>query len=617
MRFVRYLQILVPALAASFTIAGSQTTQPAATSASSPHSSSATVPWDLRDLSTEDAAMIGNTARRVFAAALTGTTPPVVAYRPPTLRNVHARVHLTVRSRGKVAAEGESGDVDVLDGVRAAAQSAARGMPATFGRNALDISRLGIEVELLGPEEFVAGGLDEKLHFEQALYDAFEPGVDGVGVALRERRGRARAGTIIASCYTPPLALQHAESDCGFVAKTKEQNRGAIRYFRFPCVHIWQADAPRPPRQLYRGMMRVPQSDVTIANVDACIRMLESHVRRRARRDAWLAYEYLPSAEQFSEFNSLFGQFQAAAALGDFGRATQCRPCVDIAQRLTAAARTFVQPILADIPAQAIIATKDAPPLATTAIYLSLVCRFPSDELTIKPTPLADALRMVQDHATGRFTTTFPPEAPAEGHAEAAVYAMRGLLDFAEARPNVEVDSAVRLGVRHYANYLAKLPSRELAAALPSAMLVAYRRRPDPPVSDLAFAAADWLCAHQVRQDGRVAPELVGAIVDPSNGICDAGTARCLLALADAHQLAERLGDRQRQSRYADGGRLAARFVLQLQVRAEECFYSGDVDDLVGGIRVCPWDHRLRVDDSAMALWALYRAKQEGIIPAQ
>ena len=562
--------------------------------------------------------MIGQTARRAFDAAITGsrTSPP--AYRPATLRRRLARVYVTVRRRGRVVAEGQSGEIEVLDGARAAAEAAARAAPASLDRHPEALAGLGVEVELCGPDEFVSAGLDEKLHFEQALYDSFEPGMDGVGVALRSRRGRVRASVVVASGYSPPLALQHAESDCGFTARTKQEFKADIRYFRFPCVHIWQPDAFATPIRLYCGLTRLADSDVTAERLDSAIGLLERLVRRRARRDAWFAFEYLPSAEQFSEENSLFGQFQAAAALGRYGRLVGSRPCVEMSERLTAAAQSFAQPLAPNISALAVVSTKDAPPLATTALYLSLVAGFPSAETTVKPAELADAIRLVQDPSSGRFTITFPPEPPGEGRPEAAIYAVQALLDFAGRAPNDDIDRRVRLAVRHYANYLAKLPSRALAAALPPAMTAAYARRPDPPVSDLLLAAGDWLAAQQVRREWRTAQEMLGAIVDPQDAQIDAGTAPCLIALCDAWAMARRLGDRNRETRYAEAVRRAARFVMQLQFRPEECFYLGDSEDVLGGVRRCPWDHRLRVDDSALALLALTRARETlfGGLPA-
>jgi hypothetical protein len=63
--------------------------------------------------------------------------------------------------------------------------------------------------------------------------------------------------------------------------------------------------------------------------------------------------------------------------------------------------------------------------------------------------------------------------------------------------------------------------------------------------------------------------------------------------------------------RYEQAVRLAARFVMQLQLRLPECYYVGLTDEVVGGVRRSLWDHRLRVDDSAAALWGLTRAREE------
>src|SRR5262249_4518926 len=153
---------------------------------------------------------------------------------------------------------------------------------------------LGIEVELIGPNDYVKPGLDSDLHFQPELYECFDPGVDGIGVELNGRSGRTRPSVIIATANLPALALQHAESDAGFTAETKEKWAKSIRYFRFRTVHLWQADAMSGVVHLKRGMTVISESGVTVESVDSAIQAAVTHVLRRQRRDAWFHYEYLP-----------------------------------------------------------------------------------------------------------------------------------------------------------------------------------------------------------------------------------------------------------------------------------------------------------------------------------
>ncbi|MEE8170986.1 MAG: hypothetical protein V3T70_10600, partial [Phycisphaerae bacterium] len=160
-----------------------------------------------------------------------------------------------------------------------------------------------------------------------------------------------------------------------------------------------------------------------------------------------------------------------------------------------------------------------------------------------------------------------------------------------------------------YRRYFRAAPDRRLASWMAQAMAAAYRRKPEPTMSDFLFELADWLVAQQIRPGAGNPPELIGGVVDQDGSPPNAETARCLAALCDAHWMADRLGDAMRARRYAEAVRSGARFVMQLQFREPECYYMGGLRDVVGGVRHSLWDHRLGVDDSAAALWALARAR--------
>lgn len=580
---------------------------PAAPAASGPASRPA---FELERLADIDFSFLVQAARRTVTAVWTGREPAAVSYRPPALRARSGRVHITLRRFGAAIGHGESTETDLLDGVVAAARVAVQSVSPALSKRDISPLKLGIELEWIGPAEFVQPGLDEKLHFQPELFACFEPGVDGIGVECDGRVGRARPSVVISAAYLPTLALQHAESEAGFTPQTKSQHKAAIRYFRFRTVHLWQPDAKAAAIRLRRGMVPVDAADVTRESLDAAISAAAKHLLGRQRRDAWFALDYQPSAERYSDTNSLHGQFEAAWCLGQFGRAIGSDRCVDVASRVFTAAQSFAQPIAADAPAMAVIGTKEAAPLATTGFFLAGCVRFARPENKIPTVQLADAIRLVQ-HEDGRFEATFPPDPPREQDAGAAGTALIGLLEYAADRPNSVIDRTLRQAIRYYANYFRHLPSRSAAAGLGSALAAAYRRRPDPATSGLLLEIGDWLVRHQVRDAWGAAPELVGGFVEPGDTSPNASAARCLLALCDAHWMAGRLGDKPRQRDFEAAIRLAARFVMQLQFRGEECFYVGSPETVIGGVRASPWNNDLRANDTAAALWALTRAREE------
>ncbi len=103
---------------------------------------------------------------------------------------------------------------------------------------------------------------------------------------------------------------------------------------------------------------------------------------------------------------------------------------------------------------------------------------------------------------------------------------------------------------------------------------------------------------------------MVGAIVAPSVLPANAATAAMLSGLADAAELAKSVGDADRQARYTKACRLAARFVIQLQIREAECYFIRSRIDAVNGIRTSPTDWRIRLDNCQHALIGLIKARQ-------
>jgi len=119
----------------------------------------------------------------------------------------------------------------------------------------------------------------------------------------------------------------------------------------------------------------------------------------------------------------------------------------------------------------------------------------------------------------------------------------------------------------------------------------------------------------QIREGRSYEPEYIPPGL--SEVRCRAGitTAVYLEGCVDAARTAETLGDRQRAERYREAARKAARFVIQLQFRPQECFYVQSPKEVVGGVRNSPADPTLRIDHSQHALAALLRTA--GLLGAQ
>ena len=124
------------------------------------------------------------------------------------------------------------------------------------------------------------------------------------------------------------------------------------------------------------------------------------------------------------------------------------------------------------------------------------------------------------------------------------------------------------------------------------------------------FEMTDWLSEKQLSEENCPWPELRGGVAAYAPGRVGVATAVYLEGFTDALALARQRGDRRRSTRYEAVVRAAARYVLQLMVRPEECYYIGTPKDAVGGIRTTLTNHRLRIDHVQHALFALIKSRE-------
>ena len=137
--------------------------------------------------------------------------------------------------------------------------------------------------------------------------------------------------------------------------------------------------------------------------------------------------------------------------------------------------------------------------------------------------------------------------------------------------------------------------------------MATYSKRKD--YVEYVYELTDWLVEKQLNESNCPWPDMWGGIAAYSEGRAGVATASYLEGFADALALARFAGDMARAGRYEDAVRLAARFVLQLQVRPEETYYMRSPQDAIGGIRTSPSLNLLRIDHCQHALVGLIKAR--------
>lgn len=222
---------------------------------------------------------------------------------------------------------------------------------------------------------------------------------------------------------------------------------------------------------------------------------------------------------------------------------------------------------------------------------------------------LIDGLLAAQE-ADGRLAMSFEerPEGIAEDAASAG-WALLALANVDPARSDRRIEQALTKALRHYAEPGVVGGSLAAAGVLARAFTQSYAWTNDARMSTYVFELLDRVVSSQVGPSNCSWPELHGAINAGELGAVGVDTAWYLAALSEGLTLAERVGDRDRAARYRSAAKAAARFVLQLEMREEGCYYVRSPRDAVGGTRAALWDHRLRVDYCADALVGLMKAR--------
>jgi hypothetical protein len=617
---------------------------------------------EMPEVAFEDLAFLVKAARRAFEVKLEELPEHGKAYRPPSLEGMKGIVHVTLRQHGAALAEGESGEMDILDAAVAAGTllgEAAVDKKVKLRQGSED---LGLEFEWLGPREFLRCGFGDNGRWSEELLYSFEPAVEGIGVEFRDKRGWTRPSQIVSLNYTPDLTLQAAESAVGLTHADKLRSANEIRYFRFRSYHLWQPSGDTLPIVLVRGAVVVSAESVNAKTLGAAITRLADYLHYRQNRDGWFSHEYLPSADRYGEGNSAAVQMEAlygfAAYAGWSGRPEFLADIKKVIGRCSAYLRPLsvvagvtdkgqAQVALAgfvlafpghedylEITAKLLLASLElrkhwdaAQPVQdwastqpTSAPASAPATTRPADlTMEVCMDGVAQGLAASQDE-DGRLEMVFgqQPEKKGRENVEAGGWALLGLAKAEDwydsagekaAGVSARIDRVMQQAMSHYTRLCEEPMEPQAAAVLARALASGYVRTKDMRASDAAFRILDELAKLQVNEKNCPWPEMYGAINAREVGAIGIDTADYLAAMADGVMLAERIGDKVRAARYRGAIQGAVRFIMQLEIREEGCYYVRSRRDALGGVRASLWDNRIRVDHCAEALIGLMRAR--------
>ncbi|NOX58075.1 MAG: hypothetical protein GXP29_04360 [Planctomycetes bacterium] len=578
---------------------------PAMLSAEPPKMSSMQAEYDPLDIGAAEQRFLTQLIRRTLEAKLNNDPTYQPAYVPPPLVDTASQMVVILRIDGYARGIGVSLRQPIIEATQEAALVALSSARSSADAATFALDRVRIDVQVLGRVQLfhsTTGGWMSPNALEQFL----DPGRDGVGLFLDGERRWCTPSEMIAQGVNVRNALEILGKEITLDSRSLIQ----AKLSKFRTLHWWEIEVGGDVQKLQRGMVHVPLASITRNNLDDAIQKLGDYLIYRQRPDATFAVRYDPSSDSYAAKENEVAQSGATWAMGFYAKHTKS----SAARTAFARAVRIRRGLVVDFPAvdnAAFLVTADRRnKLATTAQFCLALADSPNPTLDANlRTRLANAMIWLEQ-PSGRFITVFPPNRKLESQDVAPGQAVLALTRCYELDPSQHTLEAIERAFGFYRKHFEDTGSPAMVPWHMQAYARMARLTKKGAYREFVFKMADQVCDHQITMRNSDAPILVGAIVAPGVLPPNAGTAAMLSGLADAAELAQDVGDVERFHRYVEACRLAARFVMQLQIREEECYFIRSLPDAVNGIRTSPMNWRIRLDNCQHALIGLIKARQ-------
>lgn len=557
----------------------------------------------LPQISDVDRRFLTQLVRRTIDSHFAGDVLYKPGYVPPSLSQMECQIVVTIRRAGVARGIGISSHRAIIQGVREAAVLAAEsaiagGLPRS---QVLDGTR--IEMQALGP---VVPYQSPRNWTEPGAVDEFlEPGIDGVQLFLDDEQRWFTPAEMIAKNVNFTEALRTLAKEITLNPQVLHE----ALLSKFQTLHWVELDDSGQIVSLTRGMITIAPEQVTPKAVDDAIMQLGDLLVYRQLPSGRFNYEYDPAADRYGQDEDELAQSTATWAAVQFARHAPS----DRTRRAAKAAIDERLAHLARLPgadnAAFIAEPKRRNRLGVTALFcLGLAEHSDTSALAATRDQLVRAMRWLQQPG-GELVPAFPPASIVDTQERYPGQALLALARDYQLTPSKETLDAFDRAHRFYSEFFASarppavVPWHSQAFALMSSLT----KRSD--YASFVYTMCDLACDHQLRPDNSEAAQLWGAFT--ARGVFEPGASTALFVqgLAAAARLARERGDLERFDRYRQACKLGVRFLLQLQIKPEECFYIRSTRDALHGLREGPTRSTLRIDDCAHALVALIQSR--------
>jgi len=525
-------------------------------------------------------------------------------YVPAPLEALTAEVVIRLREGGFLLAVGAGGPASVATAARDAALAA---FPALGDQEHFDVARLSrllIEIEVLGPAQPVA--VEGDWTRWRAVDPFIEPGVHGMVLI----GGRAQQRFCPSDLITSDRVLADVLQSLAQSLHADPSKIPGTPLYRFRTLHWAQRDADADIVTLHRGLTVLPPEAVSPSALDDAIGRLAEYMAYRQLESGLFTYQYEVGADRYSTEDNVVRQVGAALAMAVHARWSQRSASLAAADL---AIRHHLQGLreIPEVDRAAFIATADGRhKLGVTALLALAMAEHPEPEQSAAVRDrLINGMLWLQ-RPSGMFVTAFPPAEQIDAQDYFPGEALLAMARQYTLRPDARILEAFDRAITFYRGYFRQAGSPAFMPWQVQAYTILARQTRRQDYEGYVFELADLLADQQLTPENCSWPELWGGIAAYQPGRAGVATAAYLEGFADALTLARDAGDSERERRYEKVVRAAARFVMQLQVRPEEAYFVRSPQDAVGGIRSTPALNLLRIDHCQHALIGLIKARQ-------
>jgi len=541
-------------------------------------------------------------------------------YVPSTLEEVKCCVSVTLRRQGRIAGQGYSAYDTIVNACGEAATLALADARREKPLTADDLADTRIEVELIGPLEMI-GTVQQP---PDELLRCFEPPIHGLALRFQSTEARIRPSEWFTANfkYDPLDDQQHGRGRYAMaiskLLETIERKEPSSRnqtsriiLLRFRTTHLFEPTPGQPPIELLAGLRLVSAEEARPDRFLIAADEMARFIRFRQNADGVFAYEFLPGQGMYrGEEQNWVRQAATAWSMATHARKRNDTESAKALDRAIRSFRRMIRPLPGRNDATFIATPDDGNGLGTTALVCLAMTDGPDPQRYADlRLPLLNGLAAMQE-PDGSFRTHFLPTALASSQdyypGEALLAITRQYAIDADAKWRAVCDKAFPFFQAHFRQNHppAFIPWQAQAWG----QLARVTRRQE--YADFVFEMTDYLAGTQMMPPRPMVPIYLGGFDVYGSGRPGVSSAVYLEGAVDALRTAESFGDRARAHRYRQLVADAARFVLQLQFREEECYYIGTTRDVVGAVRNSPSDPSLRIDHVQHSLCALLGAAE-------